>query len=457
MQDLNKVSSTQLYLFWRSLSVGLLTLVAVMALSLLLPFYLSPIIAVAATAGLYTLIYNNRIKPTESCMLVPYSIFYTLITYAFVSIIVNVLWLWGIINPKLIPPELIFLNKPFIPSLYLCPCAFVTLVVMYLRRNSLGICRECRIAHGNRSERGRMGAIFFHESHFQLRNMAFIFGLLSVLIWAYYLFRYVRIDVSARDWYVFTWSVIIVIVLDEIYFIARYVNLYLDLRENDEIISDEEIQDLSAKTYLRFYVCCGENLIVDTHAIDPATPYREMIDTPYVTHRSVNGISVSEVRDIIERMTGFKGGELRFLYGRRSTDLKNHCILRYCYVLPGDVSQYNDLKVQGGEWMSFEKLKHIYSTTPGLLTPLAAADISRLASIVLTYKTFNEKGYRRNKLKSYKPSFKLEDVMNPELDFQDDKWIRISTFNSDVPFYSLRRWWRNRRSRQREVRRSQSW
>ena len=93
MQDLGKVSSLQLYTFWKNLSVGLLTVVGVLAFSILLPFYFSPIVALIAAAFLYTVLYNNKISKHPSCMVVSYSIFFCLIAYSFVSIVVNILYL----------------------------------------------------------------------------------------------------------------------------------------------------------------------------------------------------------------------------------------------------------------------------------------------------------------------------------------------------------------------------
>lgn len=65
MQDLGKVSSLQLYTFWKNLSVGLLTVVGVLAFSILLPFYFSPIVALIAAAFLYTVLYNNKSASTR--------------------------------------------------------------------------------------------------------------------------------------------------------------------------------------------------------------------------------------------------------------------------------------------------------------------------------------------------------------------------------------------------------
>ena len=109
MQDLEKVSSLQLYSFWKNLSVGLLSIVGVIALSIILPFFFSPIIAILAAALLYTILYNNKLKIESQCMVVIYSLFYCLISYSFISIVLNVLDIWGIIS---LPKELSFFAYP---------------------------------------------------------------------------------------------------------------------------------------------------------------------------------------------------------------------------------------------------------------------------------------------------------------------------------------------------------
>lgn len=438
MEDLQKVSSMQLYLFWRNLSIGLLSVIAIMTLSKLLPFYLSPIISLIGAAVLYTVLYNNKMSGANSCMLVPYAIFFCLISYSFTAIVINVLYAWGFILP---PRELVFFNEPYLPSLLLNPVCFLTLLVIYFRRNHLNLCSDCHIHTGNNYERGKLGNILSYESHYQLRNLTILFGVLSVVIWGYYKLFYVNISVNDRDWYIFTWLTIIAFVIDEVYFIARYYNLFLDLKENNEIITPSELRDMTAKTYLRFYVVCGNDMYVDQNTVNRQNPFHTVIDTPFFTKRSVNGITVPEVKKIISKMTGVDDGDLRFFFGRKLTDFDHHSILRYFYFLKGNISDYPDLKVKG-EWMNFDLIKKIYSTDPKKLSPTAVGDITRLATIILTEKIFDENGFRKSRIKNYNPGFNLIDVKKSRLNFQDDKWIKISMFNSDNTFYRLRKWWR---------------
>ena len=437
MDDLEKVTSYQLYKLWRNLTIGMAAVIVMMSMSKLLPYFLSPVVSLLCAAGLYTFIYDNKVKNETSCMMVPFGMLYALVGYSFVTIVLNVLYAWGL---KTLPSEFVFFTNPFVPSLIMNPVCFLTFLFLTLGRKRISICRECRLRGGELSERGTMRHLLNHETHFQLRNLTLMFGILTVMVWAYYLVFYVNINLNARDWYVFTWLTIIFFVLDELYFGARYYNLYLDLKENDEVISQDELRDMTAKTYVRFYVICGNSMYVDTHVIDPRTPYKEVIDTPFTTKRTMNGITIDEVKRTIKKMTGVDG-ELRFFFGRKVAEFTNYSVLRYFYFLDGQPSDYPQLNTEG-EWMDFDKLKYLYSNNPGKMSDLTVTDTTRLATIMLTHKTFDENGYRRSRIKMYNPSFNLIEVRNSNLDFQDDKWIKISMFNSDTPLYTFKKKWR---------------
>lgn len=438
MEQLKKINSFQLYLFWKNFNYGILALVADIVFSKLLPHYLSPVISLVVIAALYTLLYNNKSSREFSCMVSPYAIFICLIVYCFITIIFNILFAWKLIS---LPREFVFFTNPYLPTLILIPCCFVTMIVIYLARHHLSLCTECKIKHGDQHERGKFGRIISYESQYQLANLLIIFGVLTAIIWSYYLIFYRNINQNARDWYIFTWLVVITLVLDEIYFAARYYNLYLDLKENDEILTPDDLVTMTSKIYLRFYVICGNYIYLNTHIIDPRTPFREIIDTPFMTKRSMTGITIEEVKQMIARLTGVDNGELRFFFGRKGTVSTKKSMLRYFYFLDGTIEDYPELKTPG-EWINFDQIKKIYSTSPGLLADIAVADTTRLATIVITQKLFNEKGIRKSRIKSYVPTFTLEEVRDSDLDFQDEKWIKISLFNSDVKFFRLRSWWR---------------
>ncbi|MCH5232440.1 MAG: hypothetical protein J1E78_02295 [Muribaculaceae bacterium] len=441
MRDIGKVNSSQIFGLWKNLTVCLLAITGTIVVSKILPYYLAPIVALLIASGLYLYVYNVRISSTRICMLPIISILYSIVGYAFLTIILNLMHVWGLFN---MPHEFIFFTEPFIPSLILNPISFIVISLLFWRHNKLKMCIECR---SNRSLGGLRGAagILNNEAHRQMKNFIILSGILTLIVWLYYQFFYIDVNLNGRDSYIFTWVTVLGLLVDELYFSFRYYNLYLDLKENNELITPAELRDMTAKTYLRFYVVCGDNLYVTEHSHEPQSN-KEVIDTPFFTKHSMNGVMEGDIKRLIGEMTGVKNGELKFFYGRKSPDDDKHSLLRYFYFLDGNICDYPELE-KAGIWMPFDKVKYIYSNYPSKMSELAVYDITRLATIILTEKIFNEDGYRKSGIKSYNPTFNLQEVRKSTIDFQDDKWIKISLFNSDTPLYKVKKWWKDRSQR----------
>ena len=438
MDSLQKIDSIQLYKFWRMFALSLCTLIGVMMLTKMFSPILSPLWGILAAGVLYGALVNHK-SIGGMCSLVPYGTFLILIIYSFVTIIFTLI---SVLHLGRVPEELsLTRGTAFVPSLLMLPIGFLVYSYIGLRRNKLGICRSCKTRNGDTMDTSRMSRIISSESKVQIRNLVILFGLMGSIVWGYYEVYYVNINVNARDWYIFTWLVATAFLVDVVYFIYRYYNLYLDYKETGDVITPDALYHPTVKTYLRYYVICDNYVYCDVHAVDPDAPYREVIDTPFFTKRNVNGVSHKEVKDIIAKMTGVEDGELRFFYGRRSGEASVQNLLRYFYFLNGTPEDHPHLRTEG-EWVNYDLVKQIYSQAPERLARLSVIDTTRLATIIITSKLYNNKGVRKIKIKRYQPSFSLHDVRNSNLDFQSDEWIKISLFNSDTRFFKIKKWWR---------------
>ena len=438
MEDLRKINSMQLYYLWRNLAISLLCIGLVMCGSHMVPYYMAPIVSLVLSAILYTMLWNNSVSGERGCMVVVETMLYTLVCYTFVSILLVVVESLGLYR---FPNEVIFFNDPYLPSLILLPTGLCVTLFAIFFRNSMPSYRSFRMEYGNIKERGYYGVVTGKEMDIQLRNLALVFAVLTAIIWSYYLFSYVNVNRNARDWYVFVWIVVITVILDEIFFMIRYYNLYLDLYEHNEIITPEELRDITARTYLRYYVICGEYVYMNRHAFDRLNQTADVLDTPFITKKTVNGVPTSEARIIVEQMTKTKGGELKFFFGRHLAGVDKHSLLRYFYFLDGDIKDYPDMGGEG-EWMHFDDVKKIYNETPLKFATNALNDLIRLSTIMLAERTYDEDGYRKNKIRSYQSHITFADIRKSKLDFQDDKWIRIAHFNSDTKFFRLKKFLR---------------
>lgn len=435
MKDLRKISSTQLYNLWRNLAVSLLSIGLTIGVTHTLPYYMAPLVALGVCTFLYTIIWKNKVYGNEGSMVVVETALLSILAYIFVSILIVV---FQVTNISYIPNEVSFFNQPFLPSLILLPCTCLVSAYAVLFKKTLPTYALFKMQYSTEKERGHFWILSNKETGLQLKNITVLFALLTGLIWYYYLNVYVNTNQNGRDWYVFLWIVVILVILDEIYFMVRYYNLYLDLVEHDEIITPDELRDVTAHTYMRFYLICGEYLYIDTDAFDRLNQQEGVYDTPFVTKRTINGIPTTEVKNIVEKMTGIKGGELRFYYGRHLAGVDKHTLLRYFYFLDGDISDYPQVYGKG-KWVHLDDVKKIYRDAPLKIATNALTDLSRLSTIILTEKTYDEDGNRKNKIKSYKGSFTMADVRHSGLDFQDDKWMRIAELNSDTKFFKLKK------------------
>lgn len=439
MNDLRKVNSIQLYYLWRNLAVSLLSVAGTIVGTHMLPHFMAPAVSLFFCAGLYSLIWSNDTSEQPGCTIVAQTMFFSLLTYTFLNIIFVILNQFGMMD---LPMELNFFNQPFMASLTLLPIIFIVTLLSICFKHHTPVCKRCISRFGEVHERGYYGYVTSKESGIQMKNLAILFLLLSVYVWWYYLSRYVDVNQNGRDWYVFVWIIVGLISLAEIYFIIRYYNLYLDFVEHDEIITPAEIHDMTAKTYLRFYVTCGEYVYINKHLVDRVSQRTDIFDSPFTTKKSVNGIPLTEVARIIKKMTGVNDGQLRFFYGRHLAGNKKVSVLRYFYFLNGDISDNQQLDIPG-EWVHFSEVKKMYSKNPNKMGTNALNDLSRLFTIILTEKEFDENGNRKNPIRSYKSNLTLADVRNTQLNLQDDKWINIAHFNSDMKYFKFKKFLRN--------------
>lgn len=443
-RDFQKVNSEQIFLMWRNFATSALALVLLHVFTMVLPPLFAPVISTCVAGFLYYQIFSNSYSKNEICIIVPYTFFFVTLVYTIVLISLNVLEVWGVLN---VPSEILFFDAPYLQSLLLAPVGLLVCSVMYMRRHRLAICVSCRLTNGTPLARGRVGIIYSNESSLQLKNLILLYSVITTIVWGYYILEFIDVTISSRDNFIFTGVSVFMYLLDILYFGIRYYNLYLDLKERDELVSPSELNEIGTRTYVRFYVICGDSIYLSAHSMDGLRDDdSDIIDTPFTIKRTVSGIQEYEIKGFIERQTGCTDGELRFFYGRKRADAAGRRVLRYFYFIPDDKDEYDKLPVEG-EWISSDKIKTIYHNAPDRLASVFLSDISRIALILVTRKTFDENGERRTKLTHYRPSFTLQEIRDSDVDFQDDKWIRVSMFNADTSLFRLKRWWRRHISR----------
>lgn len=443
MKGIFKINSIRVYSMWQNVAYSLVAVILMLLLSALFPSYIAPVISSFAAIALYFLAYNEKSR-RNNCMMMPGAVFLSLISYTLLSLLLNILDLW--VTRINIWYELSFFTDPYIPILLYAPIITATALGFLLTREKNNVCTDCQILNGNWRERGQIGQILHRQSKFELKNLIIVFGLLTLTSWLYFFFGYNDVNFTARDTFVFVWFPLIIIICDVFYFANRYFRIYLDLQQLDLVASPQEIEEMPMQTWVRYYVVCEDSMYLNFNAKDEINKESNIpvIETPFIISNQTNGISEGEAEKVIQSLTGVKDGKLKFFFERTSADNRKNIVVRFFYFLPGEVEMYPQLKNVAGTWVSSNKFKTLHYSNPSIrLSPMLNIDMTRLVTILITSKTYNEKGERRTKLKQYHPSFNFEELKNSKLDFQDNTWLRVSYFNSSTPNFRLKRFWRN--------------
>ena len=93
-----------------------------------------------------------------------------------------------------------------------------------------------------------------------------------------------------------------------------------------------------------------------------------------------------------------------------------------------------------GEWYTQNELRDMVDNRR--LAPLLMSEIDRLYTVIMAFKTYDSNGRRLYDIKHYKPSFRLRDIANLIVDYNDPQWLYVAKDNEDKPFYNFKRFWR---------------
>lgn len=93
-----------------------------------------------------------------------------------------------------------------------------------------------------------------------------------------------------------------------------------------------------------------------------------------------------------------------------------------------------------GKWYNFSRLERMLNNRE--LSPMLAAEIHRLYTITMAWKTYDYEGRRLYKVKNYRPLFRLKGICDWDVDFNSSHWMNVARFNEDKPFFRLRRLFR---------------
>ncbi len=424
----------RLWLNWVMVA-GAISLLVV--LSLWMPPAAVPVVAIMIQMGFFMLVKANRRKKLPSCYILPFLAARIFFWTAVVMVVVLMLYSRHLIE-TIFEGDTINTEIPFITVLVIGPVTVAVTLFAVVRGGKLRFCRDCKIRNGFPAERGFLGNLFSQEGKYQTRMLLNVSALVTLVGWVYYFLAYVNVNLNEPDRLVFFWTPLAVFVITIVMMAVRYMGLCNYYEEHFEGSG----QQMRRSTLIRFIIIADNTIVVRPPQADPDMNIN-FADTCYDTPASLiiphrQKIGLDEAHSIFRDLMGINA-EIRPMYVTDNGNADCNIFHFICFLSEKEASS---LALARPEliFASIYQMGRLIDTRQ--TAKLLSAEVYRLHTMAMAWKTYDSQGQRRYRIKHYQPTFRLRDVHKWQIDYNDNNWLSVNEFNADKPFYRLRRFWK---------------
>ncbi|MCC8119064.1 MAG: hypothetical protein LIP09_10025 [Bacteroidales bacterium] len=411
---------SQLFLTWAICRGAIITLIV---LGWCVPCMWLPFIGFALMIPVLSFANYSLSRGQFNCSLETHYTIYSLFISALIMLIINIMntkWChWGIAANMHDP-------HPFISTLIVYPVTAILFGFALMRRKHTSYCKACKEQNTFSVRMTIECNVFTAQAMDQLKMHVIMSTLVSIATWAYYIFFYINVNINSPDTFFFFIVPLTVFLLSLVYFSSKYSNM------NFEASISPMRLDHDNMTKMRYMVVGGDKVMLQEVAKDKCG--LGLWDTPAVCEVPFSdNIEIDQAKATFKNMSGADDFEIRYLF---SINTSKTITYHYAAFVPVD----ENMPGLEGKWFNLYQIDMMMKS--GMISRAFAFEMHRIFTITMAWKTYDREGKRLYPIKNYRPTFRLKDFKDWNVDYTDLHWISVSQNNEDRPFFRLRRFWR---------------
>lgn len=415
---------------WREWAISIGTLIAVIAFSTVLPPLVVTIVTLVAAWVLRTWA-EAKFNDTSimGCRRFAAIIARSLFISSLIMAGIDILFHTPLVDQLYEGPQ-INTSIPFVASLIIFPSALGMSILGRIYHGRSHFCHVCKTTHGYSPDEGFVGNFFHIQTRCQLNLMIYLSLAITVIDVLYYWFYYININISPSDRFFFVIMPVVLYLASLLYIWRHYYAVILDLKEQ------RDTPTVGVKpTIMRFLIIRDDMLLLDKGV-------HNLLDTPAECTLDVLYPSEHDAVLVFERMSGLKPSEfkMRRLYDNRTLSYRS-TIHHYLVDVVGNYGEKmpEEWKLKG-EWATLATIDRLMKMH--MLSPALGAEIYRVYTIAMAWKTYDRAGRRQYPIRNYHPTFRLRDISRWDVDYNDLSWLDVASNNQDRRLWHIRRLWR---------------
>lgn len=410
---------------WRNWAVSYGSLIVPVVLSLFTPLSVLPIVALLEVYLLASMRRTDILSPLTACSPMTGIAIRSLLLSALVMIIINILCTDWLID-TVVHIELYNSAIPFVVCLVITPVT-VLFCALSLWANMGGDSnRHSQRRNGFFAGDSMAATLYYREARYQTTIMLLLSTLMGAVEYWYYFVRYININFNDPDRFFFIYMPVAVYLLSLVFMHSRYVSMTMLC---EALVKASGGEDGGAR--VRFLVFRGDEMLLSRNDGEDGkwdTPYEETV-------AGTLSLGNHQARTIFEELAHVGEFEIRYCFTNRvfasATDIVHYAV----FIDPG-----RELTPAGKySWFNAYMLDAALSTNA--LSPLLANELYRIHTITMAWKTYDRNGRRLYPIKHYRPTFRLRDLKDWTVDYDDETWFDVAHRNEDAPFFRLRNLW----------------
>lgn len=401
-------------------------------LSVYIPPLYVPIICVVLAVGLLVYDRSSIRSHTAVCPLIPAIAMRSLLFSAIIMTLISIIYKRGMIN-YFYASDTLNGAIPFVTALIISPVTLAISLWAWIRDKKFFACHKCHVALGTLPERGFLGKLFSQESRYQLFFLLGISGALTLFTWIYYIYYYVNVNINVPDRFVFGWVPVTLFVISIFYLGARCFTIWAYYYQDVE--GSDRMQ--GSMTSIRVLIIHGDNIFLSREGEFSDVPDGNLYDTPATVSMSyMSTLSLERATVIMNNLTMIPTDcfTMRFTYKSEEASGDRNTFHYVCCV--EDVEKVAESHITG-KWFNLSQVERLLHNRE--ISPLLAAELNRIYTITMAWKTYDFDGRRLYKVKNYHPLFRLKGICDWDVDFNSPHWLNVAHLNEDKAFFRLRR------------------
>lgn len=412
--------TSAMWLNW-TVCYGALTLPLVLSLFMSLTWL--PFVALAEVYVLSSLRRADILSAVSACSVLTGIVIRTLVVSALIMIVINVMctdwliptvWRLRVYNSEI----------PFVVCLIVSPATAVFCALS--RWCGLGVrsAHECQRRNGFYPGDSMAATIYYREARYQTTVLMCLSAVMGAVEYWYYFARYINANFNDPDRFFFIYMPMVIYLLSVLFLRARY--------ESMGELCEALVKATGGRhqgTLVRYLIFKGDNMLL---------------------HESADGVWDTPAEGRVERKTAMGDHEARLLF-TELTGLTEFG-MRYCFSNKAFASDSNMIHYAvfvdsdtGIDLNDRKRWFNPYMLDSGLasnaFSPVLANELYRIHTITMAWKTYDREGRRLYPIKHYRPTFRLRDLKDWSVDYDDESWFDVAHSNEDRLFFRSRRLW----------------